>query len=80
MSVQTTRLQAGDEDVRVHVLDQVDATTVRIKVIADRCWRLEVDLWTEDIAVLASYNAAGELADVPLPDWIDTVLDHLEVR
>lgn len=78
MSIQTTRLQTGDTDVRIHVLEQVDATTVRIKVVADRCWRLDVELPTEDIDVLASYDAAGDLADVPLPDWIDAVIGHLE--
>ncbi|AXG06307.1 hypothetical protein DU500_07580 [Haloplanus rubicundus] len=78
MSIQTTRLETGDTDVRIHVLEQVDKTTVRIKVVADRCWRLEVDLLTEEIDILASYNAAGDLADVPFPDWIDAVTDHLE--
>ena len=78
MSIQTTRLETGDTDVRIHVLDQVEETTVRIKVVADRCWRLKVNLLTEDIDSLASYNSSGELADVPLPDWIDAVTDHLE--
>lgn len=80
MSIQTTRLRTPGGTVRVRYLECVGDAAVRVDVAADRRWRLDIDLLTEAVDVLFSYNAAGELADVPLPDWIDTVIGHLQVR
>jgi hypothetical protein len=40
-------------------------------------WRLDVNSTGSDYEVITSWNSAGELADVDLPDWAEDILLRL---
>lgn len=42
-------------------------------------WRFSVDEYRRP-TLLASRNGDGELADVPVPEWMDDVLARFDVR
>jgi hypothetical protein len=63
--------------VRIRAVDRVAPTTVRVDVRQEARWRLDVEVVGNGVELVASWNEDGELADVPLPEWLDAVLARL---
>lgn len=84
MASQTRQPAAGDardvaigegRSARVEVIEQ-RGDSFRLDVAREARWRVDVTPY-DGLDVIASWNADGDLADVPVPDWLYRVIERL---
>ncbi|WP_435346055.1 hypothetical protein [Haloarchaeobius sp. HRN-SO-5] len=54
--------------------------TVRLDIRCGARWVVDISRFTtsaDDVDVVTTWNTDGQLADVPLPEWIDDLLMRL---
>jgi len=78
MAPDTIETYEGDE-VEVEVIKPLAGGGARVELDATGGgrWRVDVTRSGELKDVVTSWNSAGELADVEIPDWADDILMRL---
>lgn len=68
----------GNDSVELEIIELYTQTT-RVEVRADARWLLDIEN-DGSIDVIATYDEQGNLADVPLPEWLPTLLEKLGLQ